>query len=649
VARGHEEAVLSVEVLELKRQLDGGRTPPGPVLLELARRHAALGDDQEAFQALRRAAELDRSFRTWSAAAALRRKVRSRSQPDGARSVRVGLVGTSTVDQLAQLLPLAGHVADLDLEVHTAGYGQYETSVRDPSGPLHAAGCETIVLVPDAGQVWFREHTADPEPELERELTRWTDVWSAIRSCSTAQIVQANFVPPFERPGGSLDGTMRGGRRRMFAELNHRLADAAGTTVHIVDAEAVAAEHGLARWWDDRYWFHAKQAVSLGAIPELANEIAAVLRARSGRARKCLVVDLDNTLWGGVVGDDGVENLVLEGTAEGEAYLALQEHLLDLQRSGIVLAVCSKNEAEWARAPFLERQDMRLRLEHFAAFVANWEPKPDNLRRISEQLDLGLDAFVFLDDNPVERAIVRELLPDVDVIELPDDPSGYRRALAQYRGFEPSSRTEEDAARTEHYRGRAAAFELRERSTTVEEFLADLEMVAELRPFDTMTLARVTQLVHKTNQWNLTTRRHPASLLERLATDPDAITVSLRLRDRYADHGIVAVAIALQSGDVLDIDTFLMSCRVIGRTVEHAVLDHLVDAARCRGVRHLRGTYVPTPKNALVADLYERLGFAPLGEVDGHLRWELDIDAAGASPRSAETRFIEARFIETGA
>lgn len=635
---------MSTEVLELKRQLDGGQAPPGPVLLELAKRHAALGDDQEAFQALRRAAQLDRSFRTWSAAAALRRTLRARTEPMGTHPLRVGLVGTSTIDQLAEMLVLAGHVADLDLEVHTAGYGQYETSLRDPSGPLHAAGCEILVLVPDARQVQFPEHATDPEPALERELNRWTGVWSAIKSCSSAQIVQLNFVPPFERPGGSLDGTMRGGRRRMFTELNHRLADAAGSTVHIVDAEAVAAGYGLERWWDDRYWFHAKQAVSLGAIPDLANEIAAVLRARAGRTRKCLVVDLDNTLWGGVVGDDGVENLILEGTAVGEAHLALQDHLVDLQRGGVVLAVCSKNEDEWARAPFVERQDMRLRLEHFASFVANWGPKPDNLRRIADQLGLGLDAFVFLDDNPLERAIVRELLPEVEVIELPDDPSGYRRALAQYRGFEPMARTEEDAARTDHYRGRAAAFELRDSSTTVEEFLADLEMVAEIRPFDAMTLVRVTQLVHKTNQWNLTTRRHSRELLERWTADPHVVAMSLRLQDRYTDHGIVAVAIAAESGDVLDIDTFLMSCRVIGRTVEHSILDLLVDEARRRGMRCLRGTYVPTSKNALVADLYDRLGFTSVGEIDGIARWELAVDAADAAPAAAE-RFIETRIL----
>jgi FkbH-like protein len=591
---------------------------------------------------LRRLAAADRSFTAWSAAARLRRRLRARSTPAGTRPVRVGLVGTTTVDQLGELLGVAGLVADLDLEVETAGYGQYETTLFDPDSPLYRSGCDVIVLAPDARSVSVAPYVDDPDAVLDAEAARWTAAWPAIRASSDAQILQLNFVPPFERPGGSLDASHRGSRRRMFRALNDHLADAArDAMVQIVDAEAVGSAFGLERWWDDRYWFQAKQAVSLGALPALASEIAAVLRARLGRSRKCLVVDLDNTLWGGVVGDDGVEHLLLDGSAVGEAYLELQERLLDLRRRGVLLAVCSKNDDEWARAPFLERDDMRLGLDDFAVFVANWEPKTENLEFIATQLDLGLDSFVFLDDNPAERAIVRELMPEVDVIELPDDPSGFARALADYRGFEVAALTAEDSARTGHYRARAAASELERRSNTVEEFLSNLAMVAEIRPFDSMTLARVAQLVTKTNQWNLTTRRHPPELLEQWAGDPAAVTLSLRLEDRYADHGIVAVAIAFVSGKVLDIDTFLMSCRVIGRTVEQTVLEHLVAAARARGLEVVRGRYVPTAKNAMVSDLYGRLGFSHAGD-DGHeSRWELSISVDGAPTDS--NPYIEVR------
>jgi FkbH-like protein len=639
--------VLSVEVEDMERMLDGAGAATGDALLQLARAHADTGDVHEAFRALRRIAGIDRSFTTWSAGARLRRGLRERDAPAGAQLVRVGLVGTSTIDQLADLLGLAGLNADLDLDIEAAGYGQYETTLMDPDAPLYAAGCDVIVLAPDARSVRLPAFTDDPDAAINEELGRWTSVWSAIRASCHAQIFQLNFVPPFERTGGSLESTLQGSRRRMFRALNDRLAEAArDSMVQIVDAEAVGAAYGLEQWWDDRYWFHAKQAVSLGALPSLATEIAAVLRARVGRTRKCLVIDLDNTVWGGVVGDDGVEQLVLDGSAAGEAYLALQDQLLDLRRAGVLLAVCSKNEDVWARAPFLERDDMRLGLDDFAAFVANWEPKTKNLETIATQLDLGLDSLVFLDDNPAERALVRDLMPEVDVIELPDDPSRFPRALAQYRGFEPATRTAEDGSRTEHYRGRAAAFELQQRSHTVEEFLTNLSMVAEIRPFDAMTLDRVAQLVNKTNQWNLTTRRHPVEVLERWADDPDAVTMSLRLHDRYTDHGIVAVAIAFESDRALDVDTFLMSCRVIGRTVEQTMLQHLVGAARDRHLDIVRGVYVPTARNAVVRDLYGRLGFTLL-EDDGHQsRWELavgDIDPAAAATAATTNPFIEVR------
>jgi FkbH-like protein len=557
------------------------------------------------------------------------------------------VVGTSTIDQLGGLLGLAGLTADLDVEVETAGYGQYETTLFDRDAPMYRAGCDVIVLVPDACSVSFAPYVDDPDRVLDGEVARWIATWSAIRASSDAQILQLNFVPPFERPGGSLEAMHRGSRRRMFRALNDRLADAAhGSMVQIVDAEAVGSAFGLERWWDDRYWFQAKQAVSLGALPMLASEIGAVLRGRLGRSRKCLVVDLDNTLWGGVVGDDGVERLVLDGSPAGEAYLRLQEQLLDLRRRGVLLAVCSKNDEAWARSPFLERDDMRIGLDDFAAFVANWEPKTKNLETIASQLDLGLDALAFLDDNPAERAIVRELMPEVDVIELPDDPSRFPRALAEYRGFEVAARTSEDDARTGHYRARAAALELQQRSSTVEEFLSNLAMVAEIRPFDSLTLPRVSQLVNKTNQWNLTTRRHPHELLARWADDPDVVTLSLRLEDRYADHGIVAVAVAFANGQALDIDTFLMSCRVIGRTIERTVLQHLVAEARRRGLTALRGRYVPTPKNALVSDLYLRLGFVQAGGDDHESHWELTIDADEAPTTtnpSATNPYIEVR------
>jgi len=362
----------------------------------------------------------------------------------------------------------------------------------------------------------------------------------------------------------------------------------------------------------------------------LARHTAAVVGARLGLTRKCLVLDLDGTLWGGVVGEDGVDGIVLGGGEAGEAFVAFQEYVLELKQRGVILAVASKNNEADAREVFERHPEMRLGLEDLAVFAVNWEDKPANLRRIAQALDVGLDALVLADDNPAERQIVRRLVPEVDVLALPDDPSDFRRALAGYLGFESIAITGEDRRRTAQYRARAAAAELASSAADIESFYRDLRMEAVVAPFDELHLARIAQLVGKTNQFNLTTRRHDAPTLRRFTDDPAYITRYLRLSDRFADHGLVALAIARIDGDTAEIYTLLMSCRVIGRTVEDHLLMHICRAAQDAGATRLRGTYLPSAKNQLVADLYQRLGFRLLEETPGGAtRWEYDLAQRG--------------------
>lgn len=611
---------------ELFLELDSGPADAGRVLLDIAECEVDLGNDQGAYVALRRMAATDRSYRSWSRGAKILRNLRRRGgRAENLRQARVSVLGTSTLDQLGPLVELAGLVADLDLEVQVADYGQYESEALSPNSGTYAFSPDAVVLAPDAAALDFPTATADPQGAVSQSLGRWLLAWEGLRRHTTAHVLQLNFAPPYARPLGSLEAVCPGARRNLVLELNRRLAEAAeGANVSIVDVEAVAGSYGLGRWRDDRYWFHARQAVSLGALPWLATEIGSVLRARLGRSRKVLVTDLDNTLWGGVVGDDGVANLKLSGCSVGEAHLALQAHLLDLKSRGVLLAVCSKNEETIARAPFVERDDMLLKLEDFVGFSASWAPKTERLQALAAELNLGLEAFAFLDDNPAERAIIRQMLPMVDVIELPDDVSGFHRAVADYRGFESIAVTGEDASRTQQYRARAAAHELREEATSLEEYLKGLEMVGEVQPFDELTLPRVAQLVGKTNQWNLTTRRHSPEALRRFASDPDTLAFSLRLEDRFASHGIVAVCIAQMVGDELEIDTLLMSCRVIGRTVERTLLDVILTSAIERQVSGVRGIYRPTERNGLVAALYRDLGFSLHDPTDGrHEVWHL--------------------------
>jgi FkbH-like protein len=415
----------------------------------------------------------------------------------------------------------------------------------------------------------------------------------------------------------------------MLSALNRELAAAAGPDVLLVDCDRIAAGVGKQRWFDDRYWHLAKQAVALDVLPELARHTAAVIAAGEGLSTKCIAVDLDNTLWGGVVGEVGLAGLQLGGGPQGEAFAAFQEHLLALRDRGILLAVVSKNNDADAREVFERHPDMRLKLSDFAAFRAGWDDKATVLRGIASELGIGLDAIAFVDDNPAERAVVRRLAPEVEVVTLPTDPSGFVRALCDTLLFESTSLTQEDLARAAQYQARAGAAALAEQGGTLEDFFAGLAMAAHSAPFDEQNLPRIAQLVAKTNQFNLTVRRHGLTDLRAFAADPSYETMYLRLRDRFGDHGLVGVLVARIDRDVADIDTWLLSCRVIGRTVENEMLARLCRNLADRGITRLRGTFVPSEKNQLVAQLYGRLGFSLLADDEGTTTWHYDTAAEG--------------------
>jgi FkbH-like protein len=428
---------------------------------------------------------------------------------------------------------------------------------------------------------------------------------------------------------GHLGARLPGSRYGMTQALNARLGELAGTRVSILDCERLSALVGKQRWFDDRYWYLAKQAVALSALPLLARHTAALLAAELGLARKCLVLDLDGILWGGVIGEDGLAGIRLGSGPEGEAFVALQDYILKLKAKGVILAVCSKNNPADAREPFEKHPDMRIRLDDLATFEASWHPKPQGLRKIAEALNIGLDALVFLDDNPAEREAVRQLLPEVEVIPLPDDPAGYVRALSKCLLFETGSFTPEDAQRTEQYRARADISRLQASAGSLEDFYRSLEMQGTIAPFDDFHLPRIVQLIGKTNQFNLTTRRHGMERVRSFMNDPDWVHFFVKLRDRFTDHGLIGLLIAQRRDSLLDIDTWLMSCRVIGRTVEAEMLAHLCLVAGRLGCRRLRGTYIATAKNAMVEDVYGRFGFDLVSESDGQSVWEYDLEAKG--------------------
>lgn len=612
-----------------RRAAQAEEIPEPRVALGLARCYADLDDPESAYRWLRTSLDGKRSFTAWQAAAGVLDDLKARYAPPSKRTARLALVGSYTITQMVPMLQLAALRRGIDLHVYEGSYGQFRQEIIDPGSNLYRFAPDFVVIAVHNRDVQLPAYSDSPERDVDSELARWQSLWSVISERSPARIIQHNFAIPPEVPFGHLSTRLPGSRYQMLHALNARLGEIAGEGVAVLDCERLSAWVGKESWFDDRYWHLSKQAISLDAVPLVARHTAAILMAELGLSRKCLVVDLDNTLWGGVIGEDGLSGIVLGHGPRGEAFVTFQEYLLTLKAKGVILAVCSKNNEADALSPFEDHPDMRIGLEDLAVFVANWETKVDNLRRIAETLNLGLDALVFVDDSPSEREIVRQMLPEVEVVPLPEDPALYARAVEESLHFETTSFTPEDAQRTEQYRARAEVTQLESSAESIDEFYRSLEMEAEIAPFDEIHLPRIVQLIGKTNQFNLTTRRHGMETVRGFMEDPDWVHFYLKLRDRFADHGLVGVMVARREDEVLEIDTWLMSCRVLGRTVEDEMLVRVCQAAERLGCSTIRGIYVPTAKNPQVADLYERFSFTKVSEDEGTTVWVYDLATQG--------------------
>jgi FkbH-like protein len=440
------------------------------------------------------------------------------------------------------------------------------------------------------------------------------------------QLFVQNIVCPPGGLFGSLDARLRGTQRRRVEKFNEALLgilDECGGL--LVDIAGLAALVGHERWFDARQWHIAKLPFAPEMGPLYADHVMRLVGAVNGSSRKCLVLDLDNTLWGGVVGDEGVHGLVLgQGDALGEAFVTMQQTARLLRQRGIILAVCSKNDESNARAPFREHPDMVLREEDIAVFQANWQDKASNLEAIARALDIGTDSLVFLDDNPAEREQVRQALPEVAVPELTQDASDYAAILLAGGYFETVSFTGDDRARAAQYQANAQRAQLAGAARDMGEYLASLEMVITFTPFDATGRSRIAQLTQRSNQFNLTTRRYDEAAIGTFEQRSDAFTLQVRLADRFGDNGMISVIICVEKEGEWEIDTWLMSCRVLNRRVEQAVLDVLTASARHRGIQRLVGRYIPTEKNGMVRDHYAKLGFQAAGTQDGADLWVLE-------------------------
>ena len=552
------------------------------------------------------------------------------NDPGAVRRCRLAVLGTSTVTLLLPVLRALLFRDRVQTETYEGMYGAVEHEILSPDSGLAKFRPDVVVLPTNWRDLRLPGISSEPDAAVTAIIDARLRLWKRLVEAFNCHVVDSASDFPAAEPLGYIATAQRGGRSAVIEAFNRRIREVAPAHVSILDMPALQREVGCAHWEDDMAWFSFRQHPATEALPVLAEAIAAHVRAVLGLTRKVLVTDLDNTLWKGVIGEDGLNGIQIgTGSPAGEAHRRLQEYMLDLKRRGVLLAVSSKNNPEDARLPFEQHAEMALRLDDFAAFEANWNDKAENIREIARKLSLGLDSFVFIDDNPLEREWVRSQLPALSVVDLGPSVFHYVRDLERGRWFFSLSLTQEDLARAEQYRVEAHRETLRSSAASVEEFLADLQLEAAVVPISDANIARVTQLINKTNQFNLTARRYTEAQVRAFAARADGWAAAFRMSDRFGSYGLIGVILCKPAagGDEWEIDTWLMSCRALGRQMERFMFDRLVEAAAANGIGVITGVYRPTAKNGLVAGLFEELGFRVCSETPEERRYTFAVPA----------------------
>ncbi len=545
--------------------------------------------------------------------------------------LKLALLSDAATQQFVPLLRTLLDATGFSTDVYEGAFDAIELEVYDSSSKLYSFDPDAVILLnaAQALRASFSKRQSSAADFVRDSLARITGIWNAIQSRSRAAVIQSTFALPLERYFGNYDLKVAESLYSATHALNAGIAEAARQQngVLILDVEGVASLVGRSRFFDDRFWDMWKTFCSLDVLPLVAQNLVDVLMATRGRGVKCVVLDLDNTLWGGVIGDDGLDGIRLNAHGDGEAWYRFQLFLRELHRRGILLAVCSKNEERNALLPFESHPEMVLRREDMVVFVANWNDKAENIRNIREILNIGFDSMVFLDDNPFERNLVRDLVPGIVVPDLPEDPSDYVRFLSELNLFETAAFSGEDLRRAEMYKQEAERRSVAASYASVEEFLQSLDMRIVVSRFDSYHLPRIAQLLQRSNQFNLTTQRRSESECERLMNDVSAVPLYVELSDRLGDHGLISVVILRPEGEELRIADWLMSCRVLTRGVEQYVMNEVFAIARQKGLTTVTGKYIPTAKNGMVRDFFAQFGFTQVSENDGETHWTLKTES----------------------
>jgi FkbH-like protein len=578
---------------------------------------------------------------------ALRRRASRNGLIQSQRTVRIALLGGYTLYPLNELI---GHLLEVGRpdsctpEFLLGGYDNYVSEILEPTSSVYEFNPAVIVLVPPLRHCRYGGGLLDGRPEQEQQgnalALQILELCQTANARTGAEIILANFPLPARFDPGACRTRTLGSDWNFRKFVNLELGLNAPPYVHICDVEFLSARRGTPEAFDARAWFESKQPYGRNLLLDVANEAVFLIQSLRHGPKKVAVLDLDGTLWGGVIGEDGLSGIEIGDTSpRGAAFKAFQQYLLSLNQRGILLAVCSKNDYDIAVEPFENHPEMVLRMGNIASFRANWQPKSENLREIASELNLGLDSLVFIDDNPAEIEIVRQFAPEVSTVLLGADPAEHVATLADARLFEQRSITHDDLQRANRYEVDQRRSTLLTSVTDMCAYLESLQMEAVMLEFRSVDVARISQLINKSNQFNLTTHRRSEGEVQAVMNDPSFFHFTTRLKDRFGEHGLIGVVVGQVVRETAYIDTWLMSCRVLKRQVEEEVLNEIVRLASFHKCTSIRGVYRPTAKNGMVRDHYRTFGFTPILEREDRLEFELD-------PRLYQHRSTTIRVIE---
>lgn len=543
------------------------------------------------------------------------------------KKIKVAVLGDNATQFLVQALRAAGFDYGLDLEIWEADFNQIERQIYDPGSELYEFKPEIVIIFHSSHKLLGKYNKLRPEAYsslADGQMLLIQDISHNINANIPAKIIYNNYTEiddsVFGNYASKFEASFLFQLRKLNFELMKFAADHAG--FYLCDISAIQNLHGKMALFQPSIYINSEMVLSIELLPDVATRTLDLISAMNGRVNKCLILDLDNTMWGGVIGDDGVENIQIGSLGIGKAFTEFQYWAKKLKNRGVILAVCSKNTESVAMEPFEKHPDMVLRLNDIAVFVANWNNKADNIRLIQSILNIGFDSMVFLDDNPVERSIVRGNIPGIIVPELPEDPAEYLEFLYPLNLFETVSYSNEDSERTKLYQVEAKRSMLQKSFVNEDDFLKSLDMVSVVEPFNKFNTPRVAQLSQRSNQFNLRTVRYTEDDIESISKSSDYLTFAFTLEDKFGDNGIICVIILeKESQETTFIDTWFMSCRVLKRGMENFVLNTIAQAAIDNGFKKLKGEFIATAKNAMVADHYKNLGFFAEGDF-----WVLDLD-----------------------